>query len=289
MPQAGRAYCAVRAGGIHRGHAQLAWGCAVAFACAVPCGARRCVVGSAACHARPRAALSARRSGARGTRSSRGGGGCGTSAVQRGVGAQLQAQDACVAASRRVGELLALQRALGAELLLGGRTGDSSAPGSSADADPAWLQLALNPRGAAVPVDEALGLLRFGFGSATRMTHVFRDHWRASAPPGAPMPAIITEMLEAESDALCYAARASAMLASLMERAPLHVYLGAAEAVLSELAAGTRGFELALGARATWTQEVLRGGIAPPPTTFADKVSSAQYFGSIMTLASTTS
>ena len=83
--------------------------------------------------------------------------------------------------------------------------------------------------------------------------------------------------------------RSAAMLASLMERAPLHVYLGAAEAVLSELAAGTRGFELALGARATWTQEVLRGGIAPPPTTFADKVSSVQYLGSIMTLASTTS
>ena len=200
-----------------------------------------------------------------------------------------QAQDACVAASRRVGELLALQRALGAELLLGGRTGDSSAPGSTADADPAWLQLALHSRGAAVPVDEALGLLRFGFGSATRMTHAFRDHWRASAPPGAPMPAIIKEMLDAESDALCYAARAAAMLASLVERAPLHVYLGAAEAVLSELAAGTRGFELALGTRATWTQDVLRGGIAPPPTTFADKVSSAQYLGSIMTMASTTS
>ena len=199
-----------------------------------------------------------------------------------------QAQEACAAASRRVAQLLAMQRALGAELLLGGRTGDSSVQGSTADAGPAWLQLALHPRGAAVPVDEALGLLRLGFGSATRMTHAFRDHWRASAPPGAPVPAIIAEMLQAESDALCYAARAAALLAKLAERAPLHIYLAAAVAVLSELAVGTRGFELALGARAAWTQDVLKGGgVTPPPSTFADEVSSTQYLGSIMTMTAT--
>ena len=200
-----------------------------------------------------------------------------------------QAQDACAAASRRVAQLLAMQQSLSVELLLGGRTGGSSVQGSTAEAGPAWLQLALHPRGAAVPVDEALGLLRLGFGSATRMTHAFRDHWRASAPPGALMPAIIAEMMEAESDALCYAARAAALLATLAEKASLHIYLAAAAAVLSELAAGTRGFELALGARAAWTQDVLKGGgVMPPPSTFADEVSSTQYLGSIMTMTAAT-
>jgi hypothetical protein len=201
-------------------------------------------------------------------------------------------------AAARGAALLEAQRAFGAEMCAVAaahrarcaRDSDVDAPYGDAydtyDNAPAWRHLALHPAsGTPTPVDGALALLRRGFGCALHINAAYRAHWRATAPPGAPTPVTVTELEIATGDALCYAARASVLLAQLAERAPLRAYLAASEALLADMTAGARSFEAALLARAAWCEAALSDGIQPQAHSFADDASTLPYLAPVVALA----